>query len=333
MPLFSASCRAPTRTTAWVSRLGLRGGLSRLYAPTRRNTSRADTGNRPHVVDSRFMALSSGARLGPYEIEALLGAGGMGEVYRAKDARLDRIVAIKVLTAHVDPARRQRFEREARAVSRLSHPHICALYDVGEQDNLHFIVMEYLEGETLSDRLRRGPLPINHALRYAIEVADALDHAHRQGIVHRDLKPANIMLTRAGAKLLDFGVARLQTTEVAAAGSLTAHVTQTQSLTEEGTILGTLQYMAPEQVEGRETDARTDIFALGVVVYEMTTGKQAFDGASRASLIAAILEHDLPPLSAARASAGSALGPESVAPPLLDQVVSRCIAKDPDERW
>src|SRR5262245_32167032 len=230
------------------------------------------------------MPLTPGTRLGPYEVISAIGSGGMGEVYRANDARLDRTVAIKILPDLLDTTRRLRFEREARAVSRLSHPRICALYDVGEQDHVHFIVMEYLEGETLSDRLRRGALPIAQALRYAIEVADALDHAHRQGIVHRDLKPANIMLTRTGAKLLDFGVVRLQAVDVVAAdASLTRVATETQSITEEGTSPGTLQYMAPEQVEGRETDARTDIFALGVVLYEMATGRRAFEGASRAS--------------------------------------------------
>src|SRR5262245_20469266 len=209
------------------------------------------------------MPLTPGTRLGPYEVISAIGSGGMGEVYRANDARLDRTVAIKILPDLLDTTRRLRFEREARAVSRLSHPRICALYDIGEQDDVHFIVMEYLEGETLSDRLRRGALPISQALRYAIEVADALDHAHRQGIVHRDLKPANIMLTRTGAKLLDFGVAQLQAVDVVASAAFTDEATQPQSLTDTGTSPGTLQYMAPEQVEGRDTDARTDIFALG----------------------------------------------------------------------
>ena len=290
------------------------------------------------------MTLLPGARLGPYEIVALLGAGGMGEVYRARDARLDRIVAIKVLPPHVvdSPGRRQRFEREARAASRLSHPSICALYDVGEQDDLHFIVMEYVEGETLADRLRRGPLPLAFVLRYAIEVADALDHAHHQGIVHRDLKPANIMLARSGAsrpgspqaKLLDFGVAQLRTVDDSDLHAMTSAPTEQQSLTEEGTILGTLHYMAPEQLEGKETDARTDIFALGLVMHEMATGRRAFAGTSKASLIAAILEHEPRPLSVVRSESPSARAvAEELTPPLLDRIVARCLAKDRAARW
>lgn len=290
------------------------------------------------------MTVSPGTRLGPYEIVALLGTGGMGEVYRAKDPRLDRIVAIKVLPRHVlgSPRRRQRFERESRAASRLSHPNICALYDVGEQDDLHFIVMEYVEGETLADRLRRDPLPLALVMRYAIEVADALDHAHHQGIVHRDLKPANIMLARSGAarsgspqvKLLDFGVAQLRTAEDSDLHAVTSVMTETQSLTEEGTILGTLQYMSPEQLEGKDTDARTDIFALGAVIHEMATGRQAFAGTSKASLIAAILEHEPPPLSVARSELSSPrAAADELTPPLLERIVSRCLAKDPAARW
>src|SRR5207245_8456480 len=222
-------------------------------------------------------ALAAGPRLGPYEILSLLGSGGMGEVYRAKDTRLDRAVAIKVLPDEVadSAARRARFEREARAISRLSHPHICSLYDVGEQDATPFLVMEYLEGQTLDRRLIRGALPIDQVLQYAIEIADALDHAHRQGIVHRDLKPANIMLTRTGVKLLDFGVAKMWTPDPIAGRSVTAP-RPADTITEEGTIVGTLHYMAPEQLEGRDTDSRTDIFAFGAVVHEMATGQAAF---------------------------------------------------------
>ena len=213
------------------------------------------------------MTLSPGCRLGPYEIVAPLGAGGMGEVYRARDTRLDRTVAIKVLPAHLsfDPVRRERFEREARAVSSLNHPHICALYDVGQHDGTDYIVMEHLEGQTLAERLEKGPLPTDQLLRHAIEIADALDKAHRKGIVHRDLKPGNILLTKSGAKLLDFGPARINPPSMAAAGSdgVSALPTPAKPLTDDGAVLGTFQYMAPEQLEGKEADARTDLFALG----------------------------------------------------------------------
>ncbi len=204
----------------------------------------------------------------------------MGEVYKARDTRLDRIVAIKVLPSHLadKPQLRERFEREARTVASLNHPHICVLHDIGEQDGIHFLVMEYLEGETLAQRLDKGPLPLDQVLRYAIEISDALDKAHRQGVTHRDLKPGNIMLTKVGAKLLDFGLAKLRS-ETAPAVPFSQLPTAKDSLTVEGTILGTLQYMAPEQVEGKvdEVDARTDIFAFGVVVYEMATGEKAFE--------------------------------------------------------
>jgi serine/threonine protein kinase len=215
------------------------------------------------------MILTHGARLGPYEILAPLGAGGMGEVYRARDTRLDRTVALKVLPAHLsaDPKRRQRFEREARAISTLNHPNICTLHDIGEQDGLHFLVMEYLEGETLAARLTRGPLQVEQVLRHGAEVADALDKAHRRGILHRDLKPGNIMVTKSGAKLLDFGLAKLRDVDARAAGGLSAAATGA------GALLGTLPYMAPEQLEGAEPDARTDIFALGAVIYEMATAR------------------------------------------------------------
>ena len=224
------------------------------------------------------MPLQPGTTLGPYEILSPIGAGGMGEVYKARDTRLDRTVAIKVLPEHVaaDPDLKQRFEREAKTISSLNHPHICTLHDIGSQDGVDFLVMEYLEGDTLAQRLEKGALPLDQALKIAIEIADALDKAHRQGITHRDLKPANIMLTKAGAKLLDFGLAKLKPAEQAG-GVLTALPTQDAPLTQQGAILGTFQYMAPEQLEGQEADARTDIFAFGAVVYEMVTGKRAFD--------------------------------------------------------
>ncbi len=212
------------------------------------------------------MPLKPGTTLGPYEIEALLGAGGMGEVYRANDTRLHRTVAIKVLPEDVawNPDLRQRFEREARAVAALNHPHICTLHDIGGQDEMEYLVMEHLEGESLAQRLAKGALPLDEALKIAIEIADALDKAHRQGIVHRDMKPGNILLTRDGAKLLDFGLAKLRAAELEAGVSAVA--TESEPLTGEGTILGTFQYMAPEQLEGKEADARTDIFAFGAVV-------------------------------------------------------------------
>ncbi len=271
----------------------------------------------------------------------------MGEVYKARDTRLDRTVAVKVLSEEfaADPDRRERFEREARAVAALNHPHICNLHDVGEatipsqvareqsQGASHqpsaishdtvvrFLVMEHLEGQTLADRLVRGPLPTIELLRYAVELADALDHAHRRGLVHRDLKPGNVMLTKAGAKLLDFGLSRLQPrsdlfglSTVSPGGA---------PLTAEGTVLGTFPYMAPEQLTGREADARSDIFAFGAMVYEMATGRRAFEGETAATVIGAILHTDPPPVSAL----------QPVAPPALDRIVSRCLAKDPDDRW
>ncbi|HEY3123617.1 MAG TPA: protein kinase, partial [Thermoanaerobaculia bacterium] len=269
------------------------------------------------------MSLSPGARLGPYEILSPLGAGGMGEVYRARDTRLERTVALKVLPSHLSssPESRQRFEREAKTISQLSHPHICALYDVGREGETEYLVMELLEGETLSDRLGKGSLPLEQTLRFGIEIADALDKAHRQGIVHRDLKPANVMLTKSGVKLLDFGLAKAMA-PAAPAGSLTALPTQ-QGLTQEGTILGTFQHMAPEQLEGKEADARTDIFAFGTVLYEMATGRKAFSGASQASLISAIMQNDPQPISTIH----------PMTPPALDRVVRICLAKDPEDRW
>jgi serine/threonine protein kinase len=270
------------------------------------------------------MSLNPGTKLGPYEVLAPLGAGGMGEVYKATDTRLDRTVAVKVLPSHLsdDPRLKERFEREARAVSSLNHPHICALYDIGRETGIDFMVMEHIQGDTLADRLKKGPLPLDSALQYGSEVAGALDKAHRQGVVHRDLKPGNIMITKSGAKLLDFGLAKT-TAQQTNAASLSALPTKSQPLTEEGSILGTFQYMAPEQLDAKQADNRTDIFAFGAVLYEMVTGKRAFEGESQASLIAAILNHDPPPVREAR----------ETAPPALTRVVEVCLAKDPDERW
>ena len=269
------------------------------------------------------MSLSVGSRLAHYGVTALIGEGGMGQVYRATDTRLERTVAIKVLPEHVasDPDLKQRFEREARTVAALNHPHICTLHDIGSQDGIDFLVMEYLDGETVAQRLEKGALPLDQALQIAIDIADALDKAHRQGIVHRDLKPANIMLTKAGAKLLDFGLAKLKPPEQA--GDLSALPTQPANLTQQGAILGTVQYMAPEQLEGKEADPRSDIFAFGAVLYEMVTGQKAFCGESQASLIADIMHTAAPVLSAT----------QPISPPALDAVVQTCLAKDPDERW
>jgi eukaryotic-like serine/threonine-protein kinase len=271
------------------------------------------------------MAILPGRRLGPYEILSAIGAGGMGEVYRARDTRLDRIVAIKVLPTHLaDRAElRERFEREAKTIACLNHPHICTLYDTGHQDEIDYLVMEYLEGETLAQRLVKGPLPLEQVLQYAIEISDALDKAHRKGVTHRDLKPGNIMLTKTGTKLLDFGLAKLKQEVAPANVPLSDLPTANDPLTAQGTIVGTLQYMAPEQLEGKEVDARTDIFAFGVVVYEMATGKRAFEGKSPASLIAAILEKEPPAMSSL----------QPMTPPALDRVVKRCLAKDADDRW
>jgi serine/threonine protein kinase len=269
-------------------------------------------------------AVAAGTRLGPYEILVPLGAGGMGEVYKARDTRLERTVAIKVLPQHLSSSSevRQRFEREAKTISQLSHPHICALYDVNREGETEYLVMEYLEGETLSERLAKGPLPLEQMLRYGIEIADALDKAHRQGIVHRDLKPSNVMLTKSGVKLLDFGLAKVLAPAVPVEG-LSSAPTFAKDLTQEGTILGTFQYMAPEQLEGKEADARTDIFAFGAVLYEMATGRTAFSGASRASLIGAILHTDPAPISSI----------QPMSPPALDRTIRRCLAKDPERRW
>jgi len=286
------------------------------------------------------MTLARGALVGVYEVLRLVDAGGMGEVYKARDTRLGRSVALKLLHGHLaeDFRSRERFEREARAVSALNHPRICTLFDVGRHGEKEFLVMEFVEGETLAARLSRGALPIDVALRCAIEIAEGLDHAHGKGITHRDVKPANVMLTRSGVKLLDFGVAKLRDPAVEANTTLEADLaklgsggvpqafdieTVQASLTESGMILGTLDYLAPEQVQGHPADERTDIFAFGAVLYEMVTGRRAFESSTRAGVIGAVLMSEPPPLRERQ--------PET--PPLLEQIVQRCLAKDPDERW
>jgi serine/threonine protein kinase/Tol biopolymer transport system component len=280
------------------------------------------------------MPLASGTKLGPYEIECAIGAGGMGEVYRARDTRLDRTVAIKVLSAELtgNADLKARFEREARAISALNHPHICTLHDVGHQDGIDFLVMEYIEGEALGDRLKTGPLPTELLLKIGTEIADALEKAHRAGIIHRDLKPGNIMLTKSGSKLLDFGLAKPSAATVAGgspsgpASVFTSALTRSSPaspLTSAGAILGTMQYMSPEQIQGQEADARSDIFAFGAVLYEMATAKRAFDGKTQASIVGSILAVDPPPVSVMQPNV----------PPLLDRVISICLAKDPDERF
>jgi len=270
------------------------------------------------------MTLKAGTRLGPYEIIAPAGAGGMGEVYRAHDSRLNRDVAIKVLPDHLssNPELRERFEREARSISQLSHPYICVLYDIGKHDGSDYLVLEYLEGETLGSRLRRGPLPTEQSLKYGAQIADALDKAHRRGVAHRDLKPDNVMLTKSGVKLMDFGLAK----PLATAKNITTSIAATMTrgpLTAEGTLVGTFQYMAPEQLEGHEADARSDLFALGCVLYEMATGKRAFEGTSTASVIASIMHAEPKPLSECA----------PLTPPAFEWAVRRCLAKDPEERW
>ena len=254
-----------------------------------------------------------------------MGAGGMGEVYRARDTRLDRQVAIKILSRELsaDSAVKERFEREARAISQLAHPHICTLFDIGHHEGTDYLVMEFLEGETLADRIKRGPLSLADVLEYGAQIADALDRAHRQGIVHRDLKPGNVMLTRTGAKLLDFGLAKLSARHQQPLGALTNFPTEQKNLTQEGTILGTFQYMAPEQLEGLEADARTDIFAFGAVLYEMTTGRKAFDGKTKTSLIAAIVDREPPAIGTL----------QPLTPPALEYLIRKCLEKDPDRRW
>jgi eukaryotic-like serine/threonine-protein kinase len=275
------------------------------------------------------MAIEAGSRLGPYEIVSPLGAGGMGEVYRARDTRLGREVAVKVLPQSMaaSPELRQRLEREAKTISQLSHPHICTLHDVGHQDGTDYLVMELLEGETLADRLGKGgALPVEQALKIGIEIAGALDAAHKAGIVHRDLKPGNIMLTKSGVKLLDFGLAKLQAPPaqaVSAVTSLPTALQESQPLTTHGTILGTFQYMSPEQLEGGEADARSDLFSFGCVLYEMLTGRKAFSGKSQASLIGSIMNSEPPAISSI----------QPMVPPALDRVVKGCLAKEPEERW
>jgi Tol biopolymer transport system component len=266
-----------------------------------------------------------GQTLSHYRIDAEVGAGGMGEVYRAKDTRLDRDVAIKILPASraANPEFLARFEREARTISSLNHPHVCTLHDVGTEEGVHFLVMELIEGESLAERLQKGALPLPEVLRVGAQVADALEAAHRHGIVHRDLKPGNVMLTRAGAKLLDFGLARSAAEGSSVITAPSTVQTEHRPLTTQGTIVGTFQYMAPEQLEGLEADARTDIFALGALLYEMATGQRAFRGESKTSLIAAIVSSQPPPVSQV----------VPMTPPALDHVIRTCLAKDPDERW
>ena len=281
------------------------------------------------------MALTSGTKLGPFEIESALGAGGMGEVYRARDTRLDRTVAIKVLASHLSssPEFKQRLGREAKAISSLNHPHICHLYDIGSHEGTDYLVMEFLEGETLAERLRKGAMPLHELLKTGAEVAEALGFAHRQGVAHRDLKPGNIMLTKGGAKLMDFGLAKPLGLRNAASGSgaapsFTAVATLSgpsplTPLTTAGSIVGTIQYMSPEQIEGKEADARSDIFAFGAVLYEMATGKRAFQGKSHLSTASSILEKDPDPISTI----------QPLAPKALEHTVQTCLAKNPEERF
>jgi eukaryotic-like serine/threonine-protein kinase len=288
-------------------------------------------------IRSDGMPLTRGTRLGPYEILALVGTGGMGEVYRARDTRLGRDVAVKILSTHLsmDPDLKRRFEREARAVSSLTHPNICCLYDIGSQDGINFIVMEYLEGETLADRLTTGLLPLQQALKISVEIADALDKAHREGIIHRDLKPGNIMLTKSGAKLMDFGLAKPVVATISAVApvsaqtpspptiSVTALTATSAPFTERGTIMGTLLYMAPETIQGHAADVRSDIFSFGCVLYEMVSGRRPFNGESRLNIAAAILEKEPQPISSL----------QPLTPAALEHTILRCLMKDPEERW
>jgi len=273
------------------------------------------------------MTLASGTKLGPYEIVSPVGSGGMGEVYRARDTRLDRTVAIKILPAHLsdNSEAKQRFDREARAISSLCHPNICTLHDIGHQDGIDYLVMEFLDGQTLAERLLRGPLPLEQVLKYGVDICEGLEKAHKMGVIHRDLKPGNIMLTKTGAKLLDFGLAKAVTVSTTLPSSLTLTISETlaqEPLTERGTLIGTFQYMSPEQIEGKEADARSDIFALGEVLYEMVTGKRAFIGKTQSSVVAAILAAEPPPISTFN----------PISPPGLDRVVKSCLAKDPEDR-
>src|SRR5215213_3609888 len=276
------------------------------------------------VLVDEETALSIGQQFGPYRIDRFLGAGGMGQVYRATDTRLNRPVAIKVLppTLATDAQFRARFDREAKAIAGLSHPHICTLHDVGRQEGVDFLVMEYLDGETLAARLEKGPLTLTQVLHYGIEIADALVTAHRHGIIHRDLKPSNVALTKGGgAKLLDFGLAKPVASVIS--GSSSVMPPPPPEVTAQGTILGTLQYMAPEQLEGKQADARTDIFAFGAIVYEMLTGRKAFEGKSQASLVGAIMNAEPPAIMTF----------QPLTPRALDRIVKTCLAKDPDDRW
>src|SRR5450432_947758 len=272
------------------------------------------------------MALTSGTKLGPYQIESPLGAGGMGEVYRARDTRLDRTVAIKILPSHLadDPQAKQRFEREAKTISSLNHPHICTLHDVGSQEGIAYLVMEHVQGESLDARLQKGPLPLKQALDCGVQICDALERAHRAGIVHRDLKPGNIMLTPSGAKLLDFGLAKpvagLLGAQTISKGGLTPSTptmnlsalgTPATPLTQQGSIVGTFQYMAPEVLQGQEADARSDIFSFGCVLYEMVTGRRAFEGKSQLSVLSAILEQEPQPIGVT----------QPLTPPMLERVI------------
>ena len=277
------------------------------------------------------MPLTPGTRLGPYEVVAPLGAGGMGEVYRARDTRLGREVAVKVMPAHLseNADARARFEREARVVSGLNHPNICVLHDLGREAGTDYLVMELVEGESLAQRIARGPLPVAEVTRIGAEIADALDRAHRAGIVHRDLKPSNVMLSRSGAKLLDFGLARegpragALIRAVAGSGAMSQSPTVATPLTTAGSFVGTSQYMAPEQLEGREADERSDLWALGCVLYEMCTGRRAYEGATQASLISSIMKDEPRPMVE--------LAP--LAPAGLDRIVRACLTKDPEQRW
>jgi Tol biopolymer transport system component len=285
----------------------------------------------PRDDRSRVTPIEEGTRLGPYEITAPLGAGGMGEVYRARDTRLGRAVAVKVLPQHTQSSHedRARFRREAKTISSLNHPHICVLHDIGQEGDTDFLVMELVEGETLAKRLAQGPLPSAEVLKYGAQIADALDRAHRAGVIHRDLKPGNVMLTKSGAKLMDFGLARMsghgarapvgELTATAPAGSAKSD----EPITAKGTVVGTFQYMAPEQLEGKDADTRSDIWALGCVLYEMATGTRAFEGSTPASVISAIMRDQPREMSE--------LAP--LAPPAFERAVRQCLAKDPDDRW
>ncbi|HEV2113141.1 MAG TPA: protein kinase, partial [Terriglobales bacterium] len=273
------------------------------------------------------MSLAAGSKLGPYEIVSALGAGGMGEVYRARDTRLGRDVAIKVLPEQLsgNPGFQERFEREAKAISSLNHPNICTLYDVGRSGGTEYLVLELVEGESLAERLTRGPLPVEQAMAYGIQIAEALEAAHKKGVLHRDLKPGNIMVTKSGLKLLDFGLAKPMAVANMASSAMNAMTASQESkpLTAEGTIVGTFQYISPEQLEGHEADARSDIFALGCVLYEMAAGRRAFSGKTQASIVASILASEPPAISSV----------QPLTPPAFERTVKLCLAKDPEERW